>query len=196
MTSTVATLAWYSILRHAHTLHCANRIGRATPVDLVRLISHLQVYEHSKPAILALRTCHRYGGQAPVAQLSTELIDMIIIELLQLEYGRAYLVLDHKAACLESRCRIEQHLEVGAIDRIVGDVLHERENSHNASCPSTCNKECLSYQTTDHDVQKRATQDSQYVQAHYSSRREWLASIDSDLIVNMIRKVCSQVYCP
>lgn len=160
-------------------------------MDVVQLISHLEVYKRSKPAIQALRLCHRYGDQAPIARLSTELIDMIINELLLLDYEKARLAWGQKAACLENRCTVESHLDPEDIHRIFGEVLERRVRHHRATCPSSCKKTCFTYpKISDHDVREHAAQDRKYHESHVDGVRAWTATVNKNLIKRKIRKVC------
>lgn len=163
-------------------------------MDVIQLVSHLEVYEHSKPAMLALLTCHRYGNQAPIARLSTELIDMIKVELLKLDYPKAQLAWEQEAICFEGRCGPEQHLDAldaEDIHRIFREVLQIRVSSHKARCPSTCKRECLSVKVSDDDVLERAKRHHKYTESHTFGQKRWLAAVNKNLIVQKIRKVRS-----
>ncbi|KAF2498026.1 hypothetical protein BU16DRAFT_332256 [Lophium mytilinum] len=88
-------------------------VSWAVPVDIVRLAPHLEAYEEAKPAITALRLCHRFGAgpDAHITKLPLELIE-IIAELMQQE-SRLWKYLEWKEDydCFQESCELEDHFD-------------------------------------------------------------------------------------
>jgi hypothetical protein len=62
----------------------ADSIPRAVPVDIIKLLSHVDAFESAQPDARTLRLCNRFGKgkNAYVAKLPKEIIDMIERQLL------------------------------------------------------------------------------------------------------------------
>lgn len=84
----------------------------ALPVRITEFGAHLQAYLEQKPVITALRLCHRFGqgGEAFIAKLPKELIDMVEEELLMSARQRALANWEGDFACFENRCDSKTHL--------------------------------------------------------------------------------------
>jgi len=113
--------------------------------------------------MVAVRMCNRFGKgeRAPITQLSTELIDMIIMQMLLLNYPAGYARTAHLAACSERRetCDIESHVT----PRMTADQIIKlaREQQH---CTSQCQGECRQERILRfHD----AMNDQKYTRGHH-----------------------------
>ncbi|KAF2806201.1 uncharacterized protein BDZ99DRAFT_91948 [Mytilinidion resinicola] len=91
--------------------HTAGGVAWAVPVDIARLGPHLEAYMEAKPAMDALRLCHRFGtGQkAYITKLPMELIAMIENELQKASRKSKAKCWKEDYLCFQDCCTLEDH---------------------------------------------------------------------------------------
>jgi hypothetical protein len=122
----------------------ADSIPRAVPVDIIKLLSHVDAFELAQPDIRTLRLCNRFGKgkNAYVAKLPKEIIDMIerqlLVQYLNTSATQRAVDWPSRYCCFESSCRPAAHIESDEhklLDQAIAMVHNQHPHLSNASSP-------------------------------------------------------------
>jgi len=134
--------------------------------------------------------CNRFGSDnhAPIRRLSTEVVDMITMEMLSLEYAESFSMYDQLAACFEDRCKAKDHFNAAELQDYYQWAPKAYKDRHRTKCGPTCQLECYEgFQNPDEESSKELPPLSELLadegatdEVHHARAHEWYNKINED----------------